>query len=116
VVKHANTKEASVRLTMLGEDAICIEVTDAGTGFDVYRLSRPDAHEHHGILRTRERIHALGGRFLVESAPARAPWCGSSFPRGRRRVRCTDRGRGLPPLRASRCGGLDRRGRAGPQR
>lgn len=69
VVKHANTKEASVRLTMLGEDSICIEVADAGTGFDVYRLSRPDAHEHHGILRTRERIHALGGRFVVESAP-----------------------------------------------
>jgi len=71
VVKHAGAKEAKVCLTTAGQDTLCIEVDDAGIGFDVQWLSRPGPRQHHGILRIRERIHALGGRFLIQSAVGR---------------------------------------------
>jgi signal transduction histidine kinase len=89
VIKHARAKEATVRLTMIGEDSLCIEVTDSGVGFDVRRLSRPDSHEHHGILRVRERIRALGGVFMIDSSIGAGTKVRMTFPAGPKPTKTT---------------------------
>jgi PAS domain S-box-containing protein len=69
VIKHAKTKEARLRLTRQPDGDLSIEVADGGIGFDPASMSGPEAGNHNGILRIRERIQALGGRFQIQSQP-----------------------------------------------
>jgi len=78
VMRHAGAH--SVRIALQRTDAeVCLSVVDDGCGFDPNEAGVA-AHERLGILGMRERMLAVGGELLVESAPgggtrivARAP-------------------------------------------
>jgi signal transduction histidine kinase len=66
--RHAGGKDQAVTITALNgrRNELCIEVTDAGTGFD------PQSQwtgRHLGLAGMRERVEVLGGRFEIYSAP-----------------------------------------------
>jgi PAS domain S-box-containing protein len=71
VVKHARTKEATVRLQRM-HDEIWLTISDKGQGFDPRVLSRTSGF---GLLSIRERVELLGGRMKIKSAAGR----GSAF-------------------------------------
>jgi PAS domain S-box-containing protein len=64
VVKHANTSEATVVLTY-EEGRMTVVVHDEGTGF----VDTGDMGDKFGLFSIRERMHALGGGFVIESTP-----------------------------------------------
>ncbi len=70
-VKHAEAKEATVRLRH-GDGELIIEVRDHGKGFHV-AAAMPAADKtvstKFGLFSIRERMKALGGRFDIQSAP-----------------------------------------------
>lgn len=65
VARHGGTEKARVSLGRI-EDALVIEVCDAGVGFDPRER---DAGL--GLVSVRERIEGLGGRFEIFSQPGR---------------------------------------------
>lgn len=68
VAKHAGTDRATVTLRLHDGNQLCIDVQDAGRGFDVTTISEPKpAGEHLGLLSIRERMRAMGGRLGMES-------------------------------------------------
>jgi len=68
VAKHAGTDRATVTLRLHDGKQLCIDVQDAGRGFDVTTLMEPtQAGEHFGLFSIRERMQAIGGRLGVES-------------------------------------------------
>jgi PAS domain S-box-containing protein len=60
IARHAKTKSAMVTMSRNGSD-LSIAVEDRGVGFDC------GAKLGFGLLTVRERIGALGGRFVIES-------------------------------------------------
>jgi len=66
VVKHAKTDEAFVRLHCEGRRLI-LTVQDKGAGFD--HILEQDAKDKLGLFSVRERMHALGGSFTLDSSP-----------------------------------------------
>jgi signal transduction histidine kinase len=64
VVTHAQASKVDVRLTE-DSDHWVIEVSDDGMGFD----PSVDSPGHYGISIMRERTTALGGLFILDSAP-----------------------------------------------
>lgn len=70
VVKHAGCRGAQVCVHRDGDGRFCIEVRDAGSGFDTARLTAADSDgTGFGILSMRERLRCLGGRCEIESSP-----------------------------------------------
>lgn len=72
IVKHAQTKSATVRLRHLAGNQVQIEVVDKGAGFD------PDAPRPKkeptkglGLFSIQERLAYIGGRMEVHSAPGK---------------------------------------------
>jgi len=65
VVQHAGAKTCRVSLMRKG-DAGVLEIEDDGHGFDPVRSST----DGQGLRNMRERVHAMGGRFSVESTAA----------------------------------------------
>jgi PAS domain S-box-containing protein len=65
VVKHAGVKEAGLRLSRR-RGRVCVEVRDAGRGFDP---KRPPGGEHFGLFSIQQRIEHWGGRLEVEASP-----------------------------------------------
>jgi CheY-like chemotaxis protein len=88
VVKHAKTDRAQVSVRSDGDD-LTIEVADAGRGFDA--SARPsgqpgqDPLRQFGLFSIKERMEALGGRFVVESAPGRGTRASLMLPCGSKR-------------------------------
>jgi PAS domain S-box-containing protein len=88
VVKHAKTDRAQVSVRSDGEE-LTIEVADAGRGFDA--SARPsgqpgqDPLRQFGLFSIRERMEALGGRFVVESTPGRGTRASLMLPCGSKR-------------------------------
>ncbi|HEY0877747.1 MAG TPA: ATP-binding protein [Zeimonas sp.] len=80
VMRHAGAR--AVRIVLGRSDgAGCLSIADDGCGFDAAEIDSAD-HEALGILGMRERMLAVGGELLVESAPghgtrviARVPLC-----------------------------------------
>jgi signal transduction histidine kinase len=70
-VKHAQVKEARIRVRRLGQ-WLCLTVSDRGRGFDPQELREAPGF---GLLSVRERIESLGGRMKIKSAKGR----GSTF-------------------------------------
>jgi PAS domain S-box-containing protein len=71
VVKHAQVREARLRLQRVDEKVWLI-VRDKGRGFDVASLAQTAGY---GLMNTRERVELLGGRMRVKSTLGR----GSTF-------------------------------------
>jgi PAS domain S-box-containing protein len=73
VVKHARVDHVAVNLARDANDMLCVTVADQGIGFDpVGLVDRTKAgHVGWGLFSIRERLTLLGGRFEIESAPAR---------------------------------------------
>ncbi len=69
VWKHAATGQASVKLEHR-ERTLHIEVADNGTGFDAAAAVEPSPlGSRFGLFSIRERMQALGGRFILHSVP-----------------------------------------------
>jgi PAS domain S-box-containing protein len=65
VAQHADAKTCRVSLMRRGDSGV-LEVEDDGHGFDPVRSST----DGQGLRNMRERVHAMGGRFSVESTKA----------------------------------------------
>jgi PAS domain S-box-containing protein len=81
VAKHAGTKEASVLMTC-DEEGLCVEVCDAGCGFDVAVVQPHDgAHlPKFGLFSIRERMKAFGGGLEVVTAPGKGTTARLTLP------------------------------------
>ncbi len=69
--RHAQVNEQRVRL-WVEDDALCLEVSDRGVGFNPPPLSGPGATErveHIGLRGMRERVALVGGTFELWSQP-----------------------------------------------
>jgi len=66
VVKHARASRATVRIAT-ADDAVSIEVSDDGRGFDPAAVGA----DHFGLRSMRGRVTDLGGRLQVTSTPGR---------------------------------------------
>ncbi len=71
VVKHAQVREAWIRLRRLGR-YLCLTVRDRGQGFDPQSVKETAGF---GLMNIRERVEMLGGRVHMRSAKGR----GSTF-------------------------------------
>jgi PAS domain S-box-containing protein len=70
VVKHAQCEQAEVVTCRDDDGCFCLEVRDAGRGFDTARLTAGDTDgTGFGILAMRERLRCLGGRCDIGSSP-----------------------------------------------
>ena len=68
VAKHAQVREASVRLRRVGAQIELI-VSDAGKGFDPEQLELPHETAGMGLFSIRERSALIGGKMTAHSAP-----------------------------------------------
>ncbi len=71
--RHAGVKEQSVRL-WTEDQRLCLEVSDAGAGFDPPQLLGPGAterEEHIGLRGMRDRITLVSGTFDLWSQPSK---------------------------------------------
>ena len=70
VVKHAQTKEASLTLTMSREGLLNLVVADRGKGFDSFELNadRRESGTSFSLFRIRERLSFIGGLLNIRSA------------------------------------------------
>lgn len=71
VVKHAQTSQVTIAITVEPNDALRIQITDQGRGFDPIAVDNTTPGGHFGLASIRERIEAMGGWFRVESAHGR---------------------------------------------
>ena len=67
VRKHANARQATIRLSQRTDDVEAV-VADDGSGFDPAALGRSTS-PHFGLATMRERAEAVGGDFDVRSHP-----------------------------------------------
>lgn len=71
VVKHAETPSVTLRVSQPSSNRLFIRVQDRGKGFDASRLD--DATEEdssgYGLFSIRERVAAIGGRFVLRTRP-----------------------------------------------
>ena len=73
-VKHARPTRVDVRLSA-ADQALCLEVDDDGTGFDV-----PGAVEGAGLTNMRDRVESLGGTLTIDSRPGGGTRLSSRIP------------------------------------
>jgi PAS domain S-box-containing protein len=74
IVKHSGVKRAHILLSG-NNGQLEITIRDEGKGFDEQDLENAKGKKGFGLLTIRERVHYIGGRFKIASAPGR----GSSF-------------------------------------
>jgi signal transduction histidine kinase len=66
IVRHSEAERAEVRVTCV-ENLIALEIADTGVGFDPKQIP----HAGLGLVSMRERVAALDGRLIIDSAPSR---------------------------------------------
>jgi len=67
VVKHARSKRATVRCTVMN-DALSLDVVDPGVGFEVHAIDRlPTRQGGFGLFNIRERLKLMGGSVDIHS-------------------------------------------------
>ena len=70
VLKHAGTDHAELSVEIDAEGELVMAVVDNGQGFEVSELAgRNDERKRFGLFSIRERMEAMGGRFVLESLP-----------------------------------------------
>jgi len=82
VAKHAGASEVSLRLATLSEE-VRLTVRDNGRGFDARRSVRETERREGGLglASMRDRIRAMSGRLVVESAPGLGTTVDAGLPR-----------------------------------
>jgi signal transduction histidine kinase len=75
VVKHSGADKASVQLTR-DRDSLVLHIADSGAGF------APEEHDRTGLglVSMRERVHYLGGKLVIHSAPGSGTRIGVRVP------------------------------------
>jgi PAS domain S-box-containing protein len=75
VVKHSGADKASVQLTR-DRDSLVLHIADPGAGF------APEEHDRTGLglVSMRERVHHLGGKLVIHSAPGSGTRIGVRVP------------------------------------
>ncbi len=69
IAKHANAEHALIQCGFDG-DVLTIEIEDDGNGFEVAAVKRPKDEGHGwGLLGITERVEALGGAVVIDTAP-----------------------------------------------
>lgn len=68
VARHAKAGRVNVVIRKT-QNAVCMDITDNGVGFDVERTARVDRCQRLGLLGMRERVEMFGGKLTIESAP-----------------------------------------------
>lgn len=66
VLKHAETKQATVSASITPNHELRLSVTDKGCGFDLNRIQHTNP-KRFGLFSLRERLAAMGGRFEIHS-------------------------------------------------
>jgi len=68
IVKHASASEVHIRISIVG-DTLQISIADNGCGFDKNEIAaKTEIRKSFGLFSVKERIHNLGGDFIIESA------------------------------------------------
>jgi len=69
IAKHANAEHVLIQCGF-ERDALTIEIEDDGNGFEVAAVKRPKDEGHGwGLLGITERVEALGGTVVIDTAP-----------------------------------------------
>jgi signal transduction histidine kinase len=69
IAKHANAEHVLIQCGFDG-DVLSIEIEDDGNGFEVAAVKRPKDEGHGwGLLGITERVEALGGTVVIDTAP-----------------------------------------------
>ena len=72
VLKHAGTDHAELSVEIDAGGELVMAVVDDGQGFEVSELAgRNDERKRFGLFSIRERMEAMGGKFVLESLPTR---------------------------------------------
>ena len=69
VLKHAKANKVKIKISQ--EDALQLEITDNGIGFEVEKAGSNGDHCQMGLVGMQERIESLGGTFIVNSLPGK---------------------------------------------
>lgn len=68
--RHADAKHVSIRIRRM-RGKLCCTVRDDGAGFDVRAVQADRKRTGLGLIAMKERLHAVGGTFSIDSAPGR---------------------------------------------
>jgi len=79
VVRHAGARCVRLRLAS-DEHRYVLELADDGRGIE---LANPEFRWSHGLAGMRHRVRALGGRFVLDSAPRRGTVLRVEIPKRR---------------------------------
>jgi signal transduction histidine kinase len=66
--KHAHASQVSIRVQRVS-GALCCSIQDDGAGFDVRTVRSGRKPRGLGLIGMRERLNAIGGTLLIDSAP-----------------------------------------------
>jgi two-component system NarL family sensor kinase len=79
VVKHADATHVQLSVGRR-DDAIVLQISDDGRGFDLARRGDAPARGHIGLASSVERVESLGGRLKIDSAPGRGTRVRAELP------------------------------------
>ena len=79
VARHAHASRVEVSIQKL-PGCICMKIKDDGKSFNVERALHANGGKHLGLLGMRERLEMVGGKFVVESSPAKGTTIQAQIP------------------------------------
>jgi signal transduction histidine kinase len=68
--KHAKASRVSIQARRIGR-VLCCSIQDDGAGFDVQAVQSDRGRRGLGLIGMQERLNAIGGTLLIDSAPGR---------------------------------------------
>ncbi len=79
VARHAHASRVEVSIQKL-PGCICMKIKDDGKSFNVEHALHAKGGKHLGLLGMRERLEMVGGKFIVESSPAKGTTIQAQIP------------------------------------
>ena len=70
IARHAQAGRVEVNIHIIS-NAVCMDISDNGKGFEVARVLFAKRHKRMGLLGMRERVEMVGGKFTVKSVPGK---------------------------------------------